>query len=444
MPAPPETRKDDRRTLFAWCMYDWANSAYITTAVGLLPIFFANVIVGKDGARLSGRTFRADTLWGFAVGLAGAISFLMAPVLGSMADFSSAKKRFLLFFAYGGAVFTTLFYFARNGNVLSALGLFVLSQICFVNANVFYDAFLPHISSDKNMDRNSARGYAFGYIGGGIQFLLALILITFHDRVGMSREQAARLGIGMAGVWWAGFTLFLVRGLAEPQEKMRLPHEYAEMPEWLAIALAGVRRTWKTTKRAARFPHLILFLVSFMLYNEGVQTVINMATIYGTNELHLDASALMATLLIIQFVAMGGSLLFGRLAVRIGTRPAIVCALVLWMGVVIYAYFLHTTTEFFILGVIVGLAMGGVQALSRSYYGSMIPEEASAEFYGFYTVFTKFSAIWGPWTFALITHLAGSARTAIVSLIVYFVAGTLLLLSVNEAKARSAKTSGIH
>jgi UMF1 family MFS transporter len=437
----PHRLKDKPRTIFAWSMYDWANSAYITTAVGLLPIFFAKSIVGEQGADLFGHHFRADTLWGFAVGTAGIISFIFAPVLGAIADFSSAKKRFLLFFAYTGSLFTILIYFCHTGDVLKTLLFFLISQVGFVNGNVFYDAFLPHIASEEKMDDVSAKGYAYGYIGGGLQFAIALGLVSLHDKFGLTREQAARLGIAMSGVWWAGFTLFLARWLPEPDANSELPVQYVNTPHALAIIHLGIVRTWHTARRAVRFPHLVMFLLAFMLYNEGVQTVINMATIYGTNELRLDATALMVTLLIIQFVAMGGSLVFSRLADRIGTKRAIITALFVWMGIVSYSYFINSAREFFVLGMCVGLAMGGVQSLSRSYYGSMIPESASAEFFGFYTVFTKFSAIWGPFTFAIITHLAGSARSAIFSLIIYFILGTVILFTVNESKARQARTA---
>jgi UMF1 family MFS transporter len=360
-----------------------------------------------------------------------------------MADFSASKKRFLLFFAYTGSLFTILLYFCHSGDVVRTLLFFLITQISFVNGNVFYDAFLPHIASDDKMDDVSAKGYAYGYIGGGLQFAIALALVSLHDKLGLSRELAARIGIATSGIWWGAFTIFTARFVPEAKSAAELPPRYASMPRNLGVAALGVERTWQTARKASKFPHLLLFLLAFMLYNEGVQTVINMASIYGTSELKLDASALMLTLLIIQFVAMGGSLIFSRLADKVGTKKAIVTALILWMGVVIYAYYLKTTVEYFILGMIVGIAMGGVQSLSRSYYGSMIPEEASAEFFGFYTVFTKFSAIWGPWTFAFITHWAGSARTAILALITYFIAGTLLLLIVNEAKARQAREAAI-
>src|SRR2546423_12424748 len=181
LPKPSHsTNKDDPATVFGWCMYDWANSAYITTAVGLLPIYFASTIVGENGAVIFGKTYRADTLWGFAVGLAGAFSFICAPVLGSIADFSSSKKKFLTAFGYAGALFCILLYFTRSGDVLMTLLFFLASQIGFVNGNVFYDAFLPHIAGDARMDDVSAKGYAYGHVGGGLQFALPLVLVSLH------------------------------------------------------------------------------------------------------------------------------------------------------------------------------------------------------------------------------------------------------------------------
>lgn len=441
LPTPSGSReKDDRATIFGWCIYDWANSAYITTAVGLLPIYFASAIVGVHGATIFGRTYRADTLWGFAVGLAGAISFLCAPVLGAIADFSASKKKFLTAFGYSGALFCVLLFFTHTGDIVKTLLLFLLSQVGFVNGNVFYDAFLPHVASEAKMDDVSGKGYAYGYVGGGLQFAIALVLVSLHAKLGLSSELAARIGIATAGVWWAGFTIYCMRFLSEAPATTALPEELRSHPRWVAFLSLGISRTYRTARRAFRFKHLIIFLLAYMTYNEGIQTVINMATIYGANELHLPASALMFTLLIIQFVAVFGSLGFSKLADRFGTRKAIIFGLLIWSAVVIYAYFIHSTKEFFALGMIVGLTLGGTQALSRSYYGSMVPEEASAEFFGFYTVFSKFSAIWGPWAFAVITYFSHSARTAIVSLIAFFIVGLTLLLCVDEEKARAART----
>ena len=431
--------KDDPKSVFGWCMYDWANSAYITTAVGLLPIYFASTVMAGGNAVFFGKTFRSDTLWGFVVGLAGVLSFICAPVLGAIADFSASKKKFLLVFAYTGSLFCILLYFSHTGDVVKTLLFFLISQLGFVNGNVFYDAFLPHIASEEKLDDVSAKGYAYGYVGGGLQFAIALALVAFHDKAGLTKEHAARIGIAMAGFWWLVFTIYCMRFVHEAPSTEILPEKYRNHPQWVGFLFLGISRTWQTAVRASKYRHLVIFLLAFMMYNEGIQTVINMATIYGTNELRLPASALMLTLLIIQFVAIFGSIGFSKIADRVGTRRAIVFGLFIWVGVVIYAYFIHTVIEYFVLGMIVGIAMGGTQALSRSYYGSMIPEQSSAEFYGFYTVFSKFSAIWGPWAFAAITYFAHSARTAIASLVVFFIVGLILLISVNEEQARDAR-----
>ncbi|MCI0349521.1 MAG: MFS transporter [Acidobacteriales bacterium] len=436
--------KDDRRNIFGWCMYDWANSAYVTTVTaGLLPAYFARVVVGPEGVTIAGTTYSAFTLWGFIIGLSALISLLIAPVLGAIADFSAAKKRFLLVFAYLGALFTVLLYFSRSGDVYQTLFFFLLAQIAFVSANVFSDAFLPQISSESKMDWISGKGYSYGYVGGGLQFAIALALVAGHEKLGISQAQAVRIGIVTAGLWWAGFTLFTARYLQEPRlAEQALPEAYRNMPRPLAFTLVGITRTLRTTMRAGRFRHLALFLIAFMLYNDGIQTVIDMASIYGAEELKLSTTALMLTLLMVQAVATLGALLFGRIAERIGTKRAIMLSLVLWSGVVIYAYFIGSATEYFILGGVVGVVLGGSQALSRSFYGLMIPENASAEFYGFYTVFSKFSAIWGPFTLAFVRHALGSARLAIASLIFFFLAGLVLLYFVDERKAREAKLAG--
>jgi UMF1 family MFS transporter len=432
--------KNDRRTIFGWCVYDWANSAYITTTVGLLPIYFANVVVGDEGVRIAGKLVATDSLWAFAVGLTSFLAFLAAPVMGAVADFSGAKKKFLLTFAYGGALFATLLYFSRSGDIARTLLFFVVANFCFISANVFYDSFLPHIVSSDKLDWVSGKGYSFGYIGGGVQFALALTLMTLHERVGISQGMAARIGIATAGLWWAGFTVITAKLLREPR-RPSAPAEHGDLRGPLAYVAVGFGRTITTIKKVRQFRQLVLFLVAFMLYDDGIQTVINMATTYGTVELKLSPTVLMLTLLVIQFVAMGGALVFSKIAGRLGTKRTIMVTLVLWSGVVIYAYFIRTATEFFTLGMIVGLVMGGSQALSRSFYSSMVPEQASAEFFGFYTVFTKFSSIWGPWTFALVKQSLGSSRLAILSLIFFFIAGLVLLYFVDVKRAQEARNS---
>ena len=421
-------------------MYDWANSAYITTAaVAILPDYFARVVVGEAGIDILGMNMSATALWGFMLGGAAFFVFLFAPVLGAIADFSSAKKKFLVSFAYMGSLFAMLLYFSKSGNVTLTILLFLGSQVCFVGSNVFYDAFLPQIASEDKMDAVSARGYAFGYVGGSLQFAIALGLVAMHERVGISITMAARIGMAMTGIWWAGWTLLTLKYLKEVKTPYELPEKYRNQPKGLAYLTLGISRTIATAKKVGRFKHLTLFLIAYMIYNDGIHTVTSMATIYGTEELKLSTTALMVTLLLVQVVAIGGALIFSRLAGRIGARRSVMFALVLWSGVVTYGYFIHTATEFFILGIVVGIVLGGTQALSRSFYGAMIPEGASAEFYGFYSVFSKFSSIWGPITFGVIKQVTGSARLAIISLMVFFIVGLVLLGFVNEAKAKADK-----
>lgn len=435
--------KNDKKIIFGWCMYDWANSAYGTTVVAaLLQIYFARAVVGEAGVSIAGQTFSATALWGYMLGASALVVFLCAPVLGAIADFSAAKKKFLIGFAYTGSLFATLLYFCTAGDVGLTILLFVGSQVCFVAANVFYDAFLPQIATPERLDAVSSRGYAFGYVGGGLQYAIALALVKMHDVIGISEAMAARIGIGMAGIWWAGWTLFTVKFVKEPRlggpsygERGGGGTGNAQL-RWHDYLKIGISRTIATAKKVRRFKHLTLFLIAYLVYNDGIHTVSTMATIYGTQELGLSTTVLMVTLLAVQIIAMGGALVFNRIATLLGTKRTVMLTLLLWSGVVTYAYFTQTATEFFLLGAVVGLVLGGSQALSRSFYGAMIPEEASAEFYGFYSVFSKFSATFGPLTFAFIAQVTGNARLSIISLMVFFVVGLVLLGFVDEEKAK--------
>jgi UMF1 family MFS transporter len=411
-------------------MYDWANSAYSTTvAAGILPVYFAQVVVGTQNPDV-----HAIGAWGLAISFSAFIAFLVSPVLGAIADAAGAKKRFLLAFAYTGAAFTVLLSFCGPGDVLLTLGLFVAAQLCFIGANVFYDSFIVDLAPEDQADWISGKGYSFGYIGGGLQFACSLLLIFFGGSIGLSEQAAPRAGLLMAGLWWAGFTTVTARYLEEPRRSARR--------QGLGIRRAvgeGFARTWATTLQVRRFRHLALFLLAFMLYNDGIQTVIEMASIYGSDELNLSMTVLMLALLLSQLVAPVGALCFSRAASVIGTKKAIMASLVLWCGVTTAAYFIHSAAQFFFLTGVVGIVLGASQALSRSYYSSMVPREASAEFFGFYTVFSKFSAIWGPLTFAAIRP----ARLAILTLSLLFAAGLVLLALVDERKARRAREGSV-
>lgn len=425
-------------------MYDWANSAYITTVtVAALPIYFNKVIVPESGFRIFGYVYSADSLWAFMISLSAFLAFAFAPVLGAISDFSSSKKKFLMAFCYTGSLFAVLLFFSGSGDVWRTIIFFVIAQAAFVGGNVFYDAFLPQIASEDKLDWVSGKGFAFGYIGGGIQFGLSLGLIVGHNTLGISQELAIRIAILTAGIWWAGFATVSFRYLKEPQLVGQISDGYKSQKSlsWWAYARIGVERTWETTKQVRKFKSVVLFLIAFMIYNDGIQTVISVATMYGSSELNFSSATLMTTLLIIQIIAFFGALIFGKLAEKITAKKALMTTLVLWSGVVVYAYFMTSPAEYYALGVVVGMVLGGSQALSRSLYGSMIPVHSSAQFYGFYSIFSKFSAIWGPLAFGLISHITGTSRTAIISLIIFFIIGLILLYFVDTEKGKALRNA---
>ena len=424
-------------------MYDWANSAYSTVIAGaVLPAFFVDSVVPGETYRLFGRDWEADGLWGLVAGFGPLVMFLVVPVLGAIADFSASKKKFLMFFALAGSSFTILLFFAAPGRVIATLGLFLLAQMGFVAANVFYDGFLPDLTTDDTIDRESSRGFALGYIGGGVYLLIAVALIFLEP---FGTVLTTRLAIAGAGVWWMGFSLWAIPRIPESGTARRIPDRLARLPKVAAYARIGFGRTWDTARRLIRFPQLLLFVVAFILYNDGIQTTINISAAYAGGTLDLDIVIIILAFLIVQFIAYFGALGFARLSAGVGIKRALLIGLVVWTAIAVAAYFIPAgaAAPFLGLAVVIGFVLGGVQALSRSLYGSMIPEEASAEFYGFYSVFSKFSSIWGPFLFAFIGQATGSSRTAILSLVVFFAVGGLLLsrVDIDEARASRARWS---
>jgi len=431
-------RTADKRSLRAWCLYDWATNGYqVTTASALFPVFFVEAIV-PEGFTVFGREAPASGLWGFALAAAAILVFLMAPALGAIADLTLLKKRFLMAFAWGGSLFASLLFFATPGMVWAAWLLFVAAQVCYTSGNVFYNAFLPGLAADRDMDRVSGRGFAYGYVGGALQFALALALVTGRERLGMSEELAVRVAVLTAGLWWLGFSAYTFAVLKETPPPGFAGRAFRSP---VAAVRQGVRQTWAIARRLPRFRALTLFLLAFFFYNDGIQTVIGVSAAYASEELKLDAQAIMLTFLVVQFVAFGGALLFSRLADRLGTKQAVLLSLAVWCAVVAFAYFLPEGSAggFFVLGLAVGAVLGGNQALSRSLFASMIPRAASANFFGFFTVFHKLSAILGPLLFGALATLFGSARPAILAIAVFFVLGACLLARVDVEEARRSR-----
>lgn len=437
-PASQDT--NNARQVRAWCLYDWANSAYVTTvAVAVLPAYFAGAVVPEGGLRVMGATLSAASLWGYLISASALAVFLLAPLLGAVADHSGFRRRFLMAFCLMGSAASVLLFTSGPGLVGWTMLLFFVAQVGFVGGNVFYDAFLPHVAEPADLDRVSGRGFAYGYLGGGLQFAMSLGLIAGHESLGLDQGQAARLVMAFAGLWWGGFALVTFRGLHEPPGSP-LPggrRGVGAVPAYLALGFSRMRGIWG---RARAVPGLTTFMAAFLFYNDGVQTVISMATIYGKTELGLSNTVLMVTLLIIQFVSIIGAEVFSRLAGVMTTRRALMLAVALWGGVAVYAYAMDSAAEYFALGGIVGLVMGGSQALSRSLFAQLIPRARSAEFFGYYSVISRLSAIAGPFVFAAVAQATGSSRGAILWLVGFFAVGFVFLALLRAPALRAAKS----
>lgn len=423
-----------KKAIFAWCMYDWANSAFATTILAaILPVYFAS-LVPEEGiivpcGPLSFRT-TASALWAYGISFSLLLTALTAPILGGLADFSSSKKKFLLAFTYAGATLTSLLYFVGDGDYWLCLALFVAANIGFAGSMTFYNAFLPEVAGEDEMDSVSGKGYAFGYVGGGLLLALHVLMITYHESFGIpDKSMSIRISLASVGLWWGLFAIPLFVGVPEARC-------LGTKSEGFSYFTYGFTRFQKTLTAFRRYPDLLWFLAAFLVYNDGIQTVIAMAAIFGKTALGLDTGTLIGTLLMTQFIAWPGALVFARLAQRIGSKAAIMIALLLWIVIVTYAYFLKSALEFWILGGLVGLVLGGSQAISRSLYARLIPRTRPAEFFGFFTISGKFASIFGPLIFGLMTDLSDNPRNAILSLVVFFVVGMIMLSRVDTGRGR--------
>jgi len=436
-----ELVRNDKKTIFGWAMYDWANSAFAVTLGAIVAAFFSSVIVGDDGWN----GLSAETIWAWVISGGSTVLFLTMPILGAVADHNSSKRRFLRTSALAGALFVLVAPFVPDGAVPWFVLVVLIAHIGFVASNVFYDAFLPGLTTEDTIDRVSSKGFAYGYVGGGLYLVLALgLLLASGDDgfTGLSTSGAARLAIFGSGVWWAGFALFALRYLPETGEALPLPPQYRRLRPWQAYTAIGFGRTLATVRKLRGYPQLLLFVAAFIFYNDGTQTVIYISGSYAADTLDLDITVITLAFLLVQFVAFGGALFFGMMAERIGPKRAILWSIVVWALVSASAYFLPAgqALPFFLTAVIIGWVLGGIQALSRSLYATMIPEGSEAEFFGFYSVFSKFSAIWGPLVFGIVSNVYGSGRPAILSIVVFFVVGGVLLARVNVDEARAARS----
>jgi UMF1 family MFS transporter len=415
------SEKLHRRIINAWCMYDWANSAFATTIMAaMLPPYFS----GVAAANLT--KAQASSIWGYASSLAMLLIALSGPVLGAIADYTGSRKRFMGVFVGIAIVFTGLLFFIGKGDWLGAVIFFVLASIGNSGANVFYDSLLPHVARPEEINQVSARGFAYGYVGGGLLLLVNLIWFMKPAWFGFADSNAAvRASFLSVAVWWAIFSVPIFRQVPEP------PSDTGGVR--INPVRAGFQRLSETFREIKQYRELIKFLVAFWIYGDGIGTIIRMATIYGA-EIGIGSADLAGALLLTQIVAAPFAILFGWLPKKIGVKPAIYLALGVYAFISVAGYFMSQAWHFWVLAGMVGLVQGGSQALSRSLFGRMTPKRRTSEFYGFYDISSKFSGIVGPFLFGLAAMLAGSSRLAIVSLVVFFVVGGLLLSRVNEEK----------
>lgn len=430
--------QDLHRQQRLWCWYDFATNGYqITTVTALLPNFFRQGVMGDKTIEVLGYSIDANSLWAYGLGIASLIVFMLAPILGAIADRTAAKRKFLIFFATGGIIFSSLLWFAQPGATWFTWICFILAHICYTSGNVFYDSFLPHLTDSKGLDHLSSRGFAYGYLGSGTQFAIVLGLLTFHESLGISLETAIRISLLSAGLWWLIFSLPTLLWLREPTIASTAPRR-SGIANQIGDSLS---QNLRFVKALIQHTPILLFLVAFFCYNDGIQTVISISSIYATAELKLQTGDIMLTFLIVQFVAWAGAILFGRLSRRIGTKWALMTALLVWMFVLWFGYRIPEggQTQFMILGLMVGVVLGGSQSLSRSLYASMMPGAYSAQCFGMYSVFNKLSSVLGPFLYGFISMQSGSARPAILALLIFFITGWILLFILKESKARACR-----
>jgi MFS transporter, UMF1 family len=411
----------------AWATYDWANSAFQCTIItAVFPVYFASVAADNLPPAVATERFATATT------LALAIVAIVAPILGAYADFAGAKKRLLAIFLGVGVISTAAMVQIGSGDWQLAAVLFVVANIGVSGSFVFYDSLLPHVAEDAEMDRVSSAGYALGYLGGGVLLAINLAWILKPGWFGLADAGvASRLSFLSVAIWWLAFAIPLFRKVPEPDVR------HNGLAAGASPVMASFRQLAQTLRELRQYRQAFLMLVAFLIYNDGIGTIIRMAGPYG-QEIGLPQDALITAFVMVQFVGIPFAFAFGRLADRIGAKPSIFIALVVYVLISLVGYFMTTIWQFFLLSFMVATVQGGSQALSRSLFATMIPKHKSSEFFGFFGVFEKFAGIIGPLLFAATVRLTGSSRNAILSVIAFFVVGAVLLWMVDVEEGQRA------
>lgn len=423
--------KNNPRTLTAWTYYDWANSVHSLVIVSsIFPVYFSATALNEAGGPMIsflGFPIKNSVLFSYTVSAAFLFTALLSPVCSAIADYSGRKKAFMKFFCYTGAISCSLLYFFTQETTTFAVICFWVSLIGWSGSIVFYNSYLPDIATEDQFDRVSARGFSMGYIGSVLLMILNLLVILKREWFGnISEAMASRIAFLTVGLWWIGFAQIPFSRLPDGTRKERKTGNY------LLNGFKELRHVW--TELQDR-PLAKRFLIAFLVYNMGVQTVMYVATIFGSDELKLPGQSLIITILLIQLVAIPGAYSFSRLSEKLGNTYALMIAVVIWIGICTCAYFVSTESQFFVLAGVVGLVMGGIQSLSRSTYSKLIPATTdTASYFSFYDVTEKSSIVLGTLLYGLIEQLTGSMRNSVLALLVLFVIGFLLLWRIPSQK----------
>lgn len=415
--------KDTRKAILSWTLYDWANSAFATTVMaGFFPVFFKAYWSTEASVQVS--TFYLGT----ANSIAAILVAAMAPILGAIADKGSAKKRFLGFFAFLGAIMTGGLWLVQAGQWQMAVLFYIVGTIGFSGGNIFYDSLLPAVASEKKVDYVSSLGFSLGYIGGGLLFVINVLMYLKPEIFGIpDAATGIRLSFVSVAIWWAVFSLPIMLFVKEPKNE-------DSMPIFKAVS-AGWKQLKSTFSEIRHLKVIGTFLLAYWFYIDGVDTIIKMAVDYGTS-LGFPAESLIIALLLVQFVAFPAALIYHKFAQKIGVKRAIQVAIIAYAFITVFGVLMQKPLHFYILAMMIGLFQGGIQALSRSYYTRLIPESKAAEFFGFYNMLGKFAAVIGPFMIGLVTVTTGSNRIGMLSILILFLIGAVLLRKVDEEEGK--------
>jgi UMF1 family MFS transporter len=415
--------KNQRREIIAWCLYDWANSAYSTIYITVLVGYMQRAVLTGDAGL---------TVWGWGIGVTTLMCAILSPVLGAIADAHANKRTWLAITTMLGAGASALMFFGTPDHPWWFVAMFLIANLNYELVQSFYNAFLPEIADDNRMSEVSGWGYGTGYVGGGLMLVVAVVVLQFGERLGLPADNGflPRLCLLIMGVWWAVFSLpmlLIVRDRAAPRNAGK---------SFVETAVMGLQDVKRTLLDIRRYRMLAIFLVGFLIFNDGVMTVISQASVYAQRKFEMDEARLVPLFIMIQFVALPGAVFLGWIATKIGQKNALHICLGIWVLVLLSGFVIEQEGQFWVMAAVTALVMGGTQSISRTIMGLMTPESKTGEFFGFFNLSGKAFSMLGPIMFTEILKRTGSANWAILSLLVFFVVGWLIIAPLNIAKGQ--------